>query len=57
MHDDASLYFGHYVNAVLDANTGIWCHCDDVNTTKISDLPEGVYTIESNKQTTRIKIK
>ena len=38
---------GNYVGDVFDANTGIWWHCDDNETTKISDVPEVVYTRES----------
>ena len=48
-HDGESLYCGHYVSDVFDANTGIWWHCDDDNITQISDLPLGVYIRESHK--------
>ena len=48
-NDDDSLYCGHHVSDVFDANTGIWWHCDDDNITQISDLPKGVYIRESNK--------
>ena len=34
-HDGDSLDCGNYVNDVFDANTGIWCPCNDEN---ISDV-------------------
>ena len=48
MHDGDSLDYEHYVSDVFDTNTGIWWHCDDVNITEISDLPEGVILFLSN---------
>ena len=47
-YDGDSLYCGNYVSDVFDTNTGIWWHCDDDNTTQISDLTKGVYTRESH---------
>ena len=43
MHYGRYLDYRHYVSDVFDTNTGIWWHCDDYKTTKISDLPEEVY--------------
>ena len=48
-HDGDSLDCGHYVSDVFDSSTGIWWHCDDDNTTQISDLPKGVYYRETQK--------
>ena len=48
-HDGESLDYVHYVSDVFDGSTGIWCHCDDENITKISDLPEVVYHRETHK--------
>ena len=50
-HDGDSLDCGHYVSDVFDASTGIWWHCDYYNITQISDLPNGVYYIETQKHT------
>ena len=52
MNDGDSLDCGNYVSDIFDTNTVFWWHCDDVNITKISDLPEGVYTRESHQKTT-----
>ena len=41
-HEGDSLDFGDYVSDCFDANTEIWWHCDDYNSTQISDLPKGV---------------
>ena len=46
-HDSDSLDCGHYVSDVFDGSTGIWLHFDDDNITQISDLPKGVYSIET----------
>ena len=54
MHDRESLCCGHYISDVFDSNTGIWCHCDDVNITEISHLPEGVI-LERVTKTKNIK--
>ena len=48
-HDDDSLNCGNYVINVLDGSTGIWWHCDDDNITQVSDIPKGIYYIESHK--------
>ena len=48
--DGNSLDCRNYVSDIFDANTGIWWHCDDNNTTQISDWPKVVYTIESHKK-------
>ena len=47
------LYCGHYVSGVFDDNTVIWWNCDDFNITEISDFPEGVFTREIRKLTTK----
>ena len=49
INDGTSLYSGNYFSDVYDVNTVIWWHCDDGKTTKISDLPDSVYTIEIHK--------
>ena len=33
IHDGDSLDSGNFVGYISDANTGIWCHCDDTNVT------------------------
>ena len=43
MHDGESLDCWHYFSDVFDTNTGIWSHCDDDNTTQISDILEWFY--------------
>ena len=48
--DGDSLDFGHYIGDVFDANTGICWQCDDDNITQISDVPKGVYIVESHKK-------
>ena len=48
-HDAKLLDCGHYFSDVFDYRTGIWWHCDDDNITQISDLPKGVYYIETHK--------
>ena len=42
MHDGDSLDCAYSVSDFFNTNTGIWCHCDDDDITRISDLPEGV---------------
>ena len=41
MHDGESLDWGHYVSDVFDDNNRILWHCDDANTTEISDFQKG----------------
>ena len=53
IHDGEYLDCGHYVSDVFDASTRIWWHYDDTNITEISDYPEGVYTREIRKLTTK----
>ena len=48
---------GHFVIDVFYGSTGIWRHCDDDNITQISDLPKGVYYIETHKNTKNIDIR
>ena len=48
-YDGDSLDCGHYVSDVFDSSTGIWWHYDDENITEVSDLPKGVYYIETHK--------
>ena len=54
-HDGDSLDCGNYVSDVFDISTGIWWHFDDDNITEISDLPKGVYYIETQKLTKKKK--
>ena len=53
MHDGDSLDSGHYLNDVIDINTGIWWHCDNDDFTEIFDLSERVYNKEILKKTTK----
>ena len=49
-HDGESLNCGYYVSDVFDDSTGIWWHCDDDNTTQISDFTKrGLLYRESQK--------
>ena len=41
MYNGDYLDCGNYVSDVFDANTGIWCYCDDANITEISDFQKG----------------
>ena len=50
IHDGYSFNCGNCVSDDFGANTGIWCHFDDVNITEIGDLPKGFYTRESHKK-------
>ena len=50
-HYGDSLDCGHYISDVFDSSTGIWWHYDDDNITELSDLPDGVYYIETHKPT------
>ena len=57
MYDDDSLDYIYYISDVFDTNTQIWWHRDAENITKISDLPEGVYTRESHPKKRDVRLK
>ena len=53
MYEGYLLYIGTYCSGVFYVGKGILWHCDDDVITDISDLIEGVYTIESHKKYTK----
>ena len=56
MYDGECLEFGHYVNDMFDANTGICWHGDDTKITQISDLLEWVYIRKSQKDIYKVML-
>ena len=50
IHDANYLDCVHYFSFIFNTGIGIWWHCDNKKITQVSDLPQGVYIIDTHKK-------